>query len=395
MRYNCLEKKTSAASYVFDHNPIMSTRGERCDIPTNPAIAQKLMKFEGSPPVNILMCGDSHLKELFQSIGCLFKHYLKRYLVYDLFKKKSVWLSEKDKLKHLHMLDPFNFHAENYFPYPLYNYSRQYRIGQSGLFQRADYKFGINLWYGYMRYHNVSEDTWIPNKYRNLPGLCYFNAMKQLQNETGLPFKKLQNYFQVIILNDFMAKNGKAAKDTLEMFIEKNFDGRVIFIPKFNTGYYSMEGPNPIRINKVSLDSVSSLYNYISGFKNPRAKFRLNVLNTFELLTSRDADSKSNIYPFVHPTQTKSGEVGLEVCVLYHEAHNVTRDYICLPDEFEKNGACEPLKDYGFCSNTWHIYTDKAAAAGIGMEAEQHICIPGPLDEVVRMLFASFIAKDI
>ena len=68
-----------------------------------------------------------------------------------------------------------------------------------------------------------------------------------------------------------MTKNGRAAKDTFEMLINHNYSGRVIFLPKFNLGYHSMDGPDVLRINKVAIDSVNSLYGYVSSYINSKA----------------------------------------------------------------------------------------------------------------------------
>jgi hypothetical protein len=170
-------------------------------------------------------------------------------------------------------------------------------------------------------------------------------------------------YFDVVLANSFV--NIPVLRRKLK---KKGFRGQFLAIPKYRFGVFGTGGPTLLTNNERRGATLKQL---------PQRGMNMNLelLDVGAMLTSRDEDSKACMYP----TVWRNGG-SYEVCQKNmfdkeHKHRNCTSGY--LPVE-----------------SNWHAMTTAAAEAGINATKDSHFCMPGPLDDVMRLLLGGLVTDE-
>lgn len=284
-------------------------------------------------PTRALFCGDSHIKQVFETALCLLRPWMTSFVGHNQSGQMTVW--QQGSLP-LHCSGVWG--AEHYWPpgsSPIVNGSDCIiaPAGYNHTVHFSEARFGggaLELRMAYMRDH------------RNIPQgldegtLCIDAAMRDLAASTHT-----QNAFDVVVVNTYV--DTRRVQQLLRASRSK-----LIVLPKWK---FSSE-------TRRRFDSILNL----SQGRIFTGHNAIDTLDVFDMLHARDADSKAHIYPFTYETENRTGH--FEVC----QANQV-----------------DPARPQGCREHpNWHIFTTQLK--GFRPAEESHYCMPGPLDDVVRLL---------
>ena len=347
-RYNCVGKNTSASDFSW------SPSSNVCSVPNTTQWIRQVSQLPGNRTrLRVLLCGDSHLDQYFETILCTMQAHLTRLV-----------LANGHPVSPPFRICSGQYEQENYYPKeylansslptdPGCTISHGPVNGQAQI-ARAYFDFGLELWFTFLR-PAIKPST--------RPGaggqMCYGQAMRQARAQGHA-----RDYFDAVVVNNYLRPTDI---DHIRKAIKLDrARARLLIVPKFKLGGFTVLSPKPVVTPKPK-----------------PAKKGGDWLSFETLLDPRAADAMAVIYPFSF-------------------WDNATKQYkICQRAPEDVPSRCS--------GKLWHINTAGARGSPthkpipaqttgkyralhlLGQTPEGHFCMPGPLDEVVPLLLAAIL----
>lgn len=382
-RYNCTRfGATSAADYKIAFLPSM--KGNNCLMPDMETILSILQRQ--TKPVNIMMLGDSHLMQIFQSILCIYQDTAHAIDVYestkdvtDEFTKLTFNIyKHADECHAIKYKDYDNFFLEPISPMKPGRCQLSHQAGQTTCF-----KIRIN---DDIKTINGVRFNYICGSYtRPLVGSDAIIAGL----DKGLASIELSMQdFDVLLTNSYISSSdlGSFLKDI-------DYKGRLYVLPRYPdanqtgfahkaktiSGYMNFYDHYKIKqeietfcdtVNQIvilrarkSLEISHQLRANRTGSRSLESGSKFcQYMDYTSLVVQRSYDAKSSIFPMV-----------------YSDKNGATK--ICQEDNGLVNSCVG--KDYRVCSKNT-----------LPCSMESHFCLPGPTDEFALLVLAAAINKE-
>lgn len=360
-RYNCLEQIDTSTKYVWE--PEMAPQD--CAVPNVVEavdILSRLARMNGSPR-RLLICGDSHGKQIYETLLCLllprimrvsafnhtnFEHWYERGALprhcRGQWEQRHYWPVEK-------LCGPRPTEATCEIMRPSYCDLTAHEQPHA-MFSRAFFDFGLEVYMTSLR--GLGKHLM---RGEGSSQQCYDLGLKSLRADND----EADINFDVVLINTFI--NTEVIPGFLK---RRGFRGQLIIVPKYAMGRHGVAKPQVTQPEEQHAKNHAWMW------------FRFD-----KMLKKRNADAKAQMYPLWYESNTTLPEAG---DIPRWRPLNSTTKHICQLNLNDKRGICASHPN-------WHAYTTAAKVSGIKGIGESHFCMPGPLDDVSRLILATLVSR--